>query len=73
MELIHVQNIYVTMLWKYLIYIYGYNGAVMCFTKIIKNVLDTFIRMEQTLTNVAYLTISKNVSTLLQHASFSQS
>lgn len=69
-ELIHVQNIYVTMLWKYLIYIYGHHGAVMCFTKIIKNVLDALLRMEHTLTNVAYLTISKSVSTLVQRASF---
>ena len=65
-ELIHIQNIYITMLWKYLIYIYGHDGAVMCFTKIIKNVLDAFARMEHVLTNITYLSILNKVSSLFE-------
>jgi hypothetical protein len=44
MELVHVQNIYVTMLWKYLVYLYGENGAVMDFSILVKNVTDTLIQ-----------------------------
>ena len=66
MELIQIQNIYVTMLWKYLIYIYGHDGAVMCFTRIIKNVLDALARMEHVLTNITYLSILNKVSSLFE-------
>jgi hypothetical protein len=44
MELVHVQNIYVTMLWKYLVYLYGENGPMMRFSTLVKNVTDTLIR-----------------------------
>jgi hypothetical protein len=53
-ELVHVQNIYVTMLWKYLIYIYGYNGAAIQFSRMIKNILDMFARTEELLKNLMY-------------------
>jgi len=46
-ELIRVQNVYATVLWKYLVYLYGFNGAVMHFSAIIKNILDMLIRLEE--------------------------
>jgi len=46
-ELIRVQNVYATVLWKYLDYLYGFNEAVMHFSAIIKNILDMFIRLEE--------------------------
>lgn len=65
-ELIHIQNLYVTILWKYLLYVYGHDGAVMCFTKVIKNVLDALARMEYILTNMTYLKILNKVSSLFE-------
>jgi hypothetical protein len=38
-SLINIQNILVTMFWKYLIYEYGFVGAVQCFTSFIKYIL----------------------------------
>jgi hypothetical protein len=43
-ELVHAQNIYVMILWKYLVYLYGENGAVMHFSLLVKNVIDMFTR-----------------------------
>ena len=53
-EFVRIQNIYVTMLWKYLLYLYGYNQAAIQFSRIIKNVLDMFARVEELLTNWAF-------------------
>ncbi|CAF3374498.1 unnamed protein product [Rotaria sp. Silwood1] len=39
-SLVRIQNILVTMLWKYLIYQYGFLGAVKCFNSFIKYVLN---------------------------------
>jgi hypothetical protein len=39
-----IQDIFVTMLWKYLVYQYGYEGAVRHFDHIVKNYLDTLNR-----------------------------
>ncbi|CAF1505828.1 unnamed protein product [Adineta steineri] len=44
-HLIRIQNIFVTMLWKYLTYQYGYMGAVKRFDYLIKNYLDTLNRI----------------------------
>ncbi|CAF3275792.1 unnamed protein product [Rotaria sp. Silwood2] len=39
-DLVHIQNLYVTMLWKYLVYLYGFKEAVLRFTQLVKNVVD---------------------------------
>jgi len=39
-SLVHVQNILVTMLWKYLNYQYGFLGAIKCFNSFIKYILN---------------------------------
>ncbi|CAF4084464.1 unnamed protein product, partial [Adineta steineri] len=44
-HLIRIQNIFVTMLWKYLTYQYGYMGAVKHFDHLIKNYLDLLNRI----------------------------
>lgn len=44
LDLIHVQNVYVTMLWKYFLYLYGFKEAVIRYSYMVKNILD-IIRM----------------------------
>ncbi|CAF3872092.1 unnamed protein product [Rotaria sp. Silwood1] len=39
-NLVHIQNLYVTILWKYLVYLYGFKEAVLRFTQLVKNVVD---------------------------------
>jgi len=66
-ELMQMQDIYVTMFWKYLVYLYGYYGAAMRFAIIIKNVLDGFMRMEEALKSVIHNTIFEKFSALIEH------
>lgn len=40
MAIFNIQNVFVTMLWKYLIYQYGFIGSVRCFNSLIKYILD---------------------------------
>ncbi|CAF5007124.1 unnamed protein product [Rotaria sp. Silwood1] len=40
LSVFHIECILVTMFWKYLIYHYGFSGAVRCFNHLIKSVLD---------------------------------
>lgn len=44
-SLLKIQDVFVTMIWKYLIYQYGYIEAVKRFSNIVKNFLDTLNRM----------------------------
>ena len=46
-NLIHIQDIIVTMLWKYLVYQYGYVEAVRRFAYIVKNYLDVLNRTHE--------------------------
>jgi hypothetical protein len=45
--LINIENIFVTMLWKYLIYQYGVNEATLRFLSLIKSILDMMQRMHE--------------------------
>ena len=45
-DLIHIQNIYVTMLWKYLVYLYGFKEAVLRFSYLVKNIIDIIHMLE---------------------------
>ena len=47
LELVINQDRYVTMLWKYMVYLYGYNEAAKRFSSMIKSVLDMFHRVEE--------------------------
>lgn len=46
-QLMEKQNIFATMLWKYLLYQYGHDGAVRRFDHMIKNFLDTLNRIKE--------------------------
>ncbi|CAF0879805.1 unnamed protein product [Rotaria sp. Silwood1] len=46
-HLVPIQNVYITMLWKYLIYLYGFKEAVLRFTRLIKDVLDLVNMLSQ--------------------------
>jgi len=50
-ELLNLQDVYVTMLWKYLVYLYGYNQAAIRFASMVKSILDMFSRVEELPTN----------------------
>ena len=45
-HLLTIQNVFVTMLWKYLVYQYGDDGAVRCFVRLVKNYLDLLLRID---------------------------
>jgi hypothetical protein len=46
LALIHLQDIYVTILWKYLVYLYGYEQAVSRMCSLVKNILDILHMLE---------------------------
>ncbi|CAF0765048.1 unnamed protein product [Rotaria sp. Silwood1] len=46
-HLVPIQNVYITMLWKYMIYLYGFKEAVLRFTRLIKDVLDLVNMLSQ--------------------------
>jgi hypothetical protein len=45
-DLIRIQNVYITMLWKYLLYLYGFKEAVIRYSYIIKYILDVIHMLE---------------------------
>jgi len=45
-NLIPIQNVYVTMLWKYLLYLYGFKEAVFRYSYIVKTIIDTLHTLE---------------------------
>ena len=47
LELLHSQEFYVATLWKYMVYLYGYDQAAMRFASMVKSVLDMFSRVQQ--------------------------
>ncbi len=46
-NLIHIQDIIVTLLWKYLIYLYGHTEAILRYSSLIKTVLDILYELEE--------------------------
>lgn len=59
--LLNIQNIFVTLLWKYLIYQYGYNEAILRYLSLIKSLLDMIQRMDQGLKIQKHWTMVKNI------------
>ncbi len=45
LHLIHIQNIFITMLWKYLVYQYGHRDAIKRLIRLVKNYLDVLNQM----------------------------
>ncbi|CAF3333146.1 unnamed protein product [Rotaria socialis] len=64
-ELIHIQNIYLAILWKYLIYLYGYNQAIVHFSAMVKSVLDMLRRVEDLSKND---TLERIIDRVVTHA-----
>jgi hypothetical protein len=53
-DLILIQNVYVTMVWKYLVYLYGFKEAVLRFSYLVKNILDIIHMLELMPKNETY-------------------
>jgi len=53
-NLIEIQNIYVTAFWKYLVYLCGFDGAVIRFSSMIKHVLNILYMAEIALNNATH-------------------
>jgi hypothetical protein len=53
-QLFYIQNIFVSMLWKYLIYQYGYVDAIRCFVRLVKNYLDVLRRTHENVSRQHY-------------------
>ncbi|CAM4764581.1 unnamed protein product [Rotaria magnacalcarata] len=64
-ELIHIQDIYLAILWKYLIYLYGYNQAIVHFSAMVKSVLDMLRRVEDLSKND---TLERIITRVVTHA-----
>jgi hypothetical protein len=45
--LFRIQNTFIIMLWKYLLYQYGYVDAIKCFVRLVKNYLDVLTRTHE--------------------------
>jgi hypothetical protein len=56
-ELFRIQDVYVTMLWKYLLYLYGYDQAAIRFCSLVKNILDILRRVEELTKNLSHNTL----------------
>jgi len=59
--LIYIQDIFVTLLWKYLIYQYGFNEATLRFLSLIKSILDLIQRMNEGSKTQKHWTMVKNI------------
>ncbi|CAF2147541.1 unnamed protein product, partial [Rotaria magnacalcarata] len=59
--LVETRDILVTMLWKYLIYQYGFNDAILRFLPLIKSILDLIENMEKLASVRKYWSMIGNV------------
>jgi hypothetical protein len=62
-ELFRIQDIYVNILWRYLLYLYGHNEAVLRFSSLIRTVLDTINMGKQVIENLAHKTLMNRIVT----------
>jgi hypothetical protein len=63
-----IQNIFVTLLWKYLDYQYGYNEAILKLLSLVKSLLDFIQRMDEGSKVQKHWTMVKNVIEQTTHA-----
>ena len=68
LHLIEIQNIYVTTFWKYLLYLYGHDGAVLRFSGLIKRVLNVLHLAELILHNTMHSQMVNTLVTTTEHA-----
>lgn len=67
-ELVRTQDIYLTVLWKYLIYLYGYNQAIKRFSLMVKSVLDMLNRVEELSENTTLQIMIERTVTHTEHS-----
>lgn len=46
-NLIHIQDQFVTLLWKYLVYLYGFTEVTLRYSSLIKTLLDMLYELEE--------------------------
>ena len=62
--LLQIQDIFVTMIWKYMIYQYGFMEAVKRFSLVVKNFLDTLKRMDDNNSNQHWQMVDEIVDSM---------
>jgi hypothetical protein len=62
-ELIRIQNIYITMLWKYYVYLYQFKEAVIRFSHFVKIILDLIHMLELQPKNEAHELMIETIAT----------
>ena len=71
-ELVRMQDMYVTMLWKYMVYLYGYNQAALRFSSMIKSVIDMFHRVEELPASPAHRKMISQVAAPTEYSTTTQ-
>ena len=61
-SILEFQDLYITLLWKYLIYQYGYTEAILRYASLIKTILDMHFVMETMIQNDWYCEMIKQIN-----------
>lgn len=61
-SILELQDLYITLLWKYLIYQYGYTEAILRYSSLIKTILDMHFVMETMIENDWYCQMIKQIN-----------
>jgi hypothetical protein len=67
-ELIHNQDVYVTVLWKYLVYLYGNVQAAIRFSSLVKSVLDMLQRAHELAENLTNNMLINRIVTQMERS-----
>ena len=68
LDLIRVQDVYVTMLWKYLIYLYGFREATLRFSSLVKSIIDIIHILELMPENKTHKLMVETIVLETEHA-----
>ncbi|CAF4921811.1 unnamed protein product [Rotaria sp. Silwood1] len=67
-DLIRIQNLYVTVLWKYLLYVYGFKEATRRFSYLVKNIIDITHMLESMPKNETHDLMIETIATETERA-----
>ncbi|CAF3365469.1 unnamed protein product [Rotaria sp. Silwood1] len=67
-DLIRIQNLYVTVLWKYLVYVYGFKEATLRFSYLVKNIIDITHMLESMPKNETHDLMIETIATETERA-----
>jgi len=67
LNLMRTQSIYVTILWKYFLYLYDYKQAVIRYANLVKYFLDVLGQLERLEQNDAHDLLIETVTTKIEH------